>query len=161
MKHLLAAILVLAFSGPGIAKADDDDCHVSMDRWKPREAVETMAAGQGWTVARIKIDDGCYEIRGTDRNGLTFKAKVDPETLEIVSFRHRDRYDDRHGSRRQRPPASENDAVGGHPPTPCSGRPCGPRPPSSSNPISLSLKRCDRRKEIPPCLMIRPVIPEA
>ena len=59
MKHLLAAILVLAFSGPGIAKADDDDCHVSMDRWKPREAVETMAASQGWTVARIKIDDGC------------------------------------------------------------------------------------------------------
>ena len=98
MKHLLAAILVLAFSGPGIAKADDDDCHVSMDRWKPREAVETMAASQGWTVARIKIDDGCYEIRGTDRNGLAFKAKVDPKTLEVVKIklsdgadRHRER----------------------------------------------------------------------
>jgi hypothetical protein len=112
MKHLVAAILVLAFSGPGIAKADDD-CHVSMDRWKPREAVGTMATGQGWTVARIKIDDGCYEIRGTDQNGLAFKAKVDPETLEIVKFRHRDRDDDRHGARHERSATMENEAAGG------------------------------------------------
>ena len=83
MKHLLAAILVLAFSGPGIAKADDDDCHVSMDRWKPREAVETMAASQGWTVARIKIDDGCYEVRGIDKIGNAFKAKYAPASLRI------------------------------------------------------------------------------
>ena len=84
MKHLLAAILVLAFSGPGIAKADDDDCHVSMDRWKPREAVETMAASQGWTVARIKIDDGCYEVYGTDQEGRRFEAKIDPVTLDVI-----------------------------------------------------------------------------
>lgn len=112
MKHLVVAILVLACSGPGIAMADDD-CHGSMDRWKPREAVETMAAGQGWTVARIKIDDGCYEIRGTDQNGLAFTAKVDPETLEIVKFRRRDRGDDRHGSRHERPGTVENNAAGG------------------------------------------------
>jgi hypothetical protein len=114
MKHMAAAIFVLALAASGIARADDD-CYVSMDRWKPREAVETMAAGRGWTVTRIKIDDGCYEIRGADENGRAFKAKVDPETLEIVKFRHRDRDDDRHGSRHERPGTMEGSAPGGTP----------------------------------------------
>lgn len=112
MKYMVAAIFVLALAGPGIAMADDD-CHVPMDRWKPREAVETMAAGRGWTIARIKIDDGCYAIRGTDESGRMFKAKVDPETLEIVRFRHRDRDDDRHGARRERSETMDRKAVGG------------------------------------------------
>lgn len=114
MKYIAAAIFVLALAGPGIARADDN-CRIPMDRWKPRDAVETMAAGRGWTVTRIKIDDGCYEIRGTDENGRAFKAKVDPETLEIVKFRHGDRDDDRHGTRHERPGTMEGGAPGGTP----------------------------------------------
>jgi len=101
MKQMAAAILVLAFAGSGTARADDD-CHVPMEQWQPREAVQTMADGRGWTVARIKIDDGCYEIRGTDKDGRPFKSKIDPATLEIVKLRYRVRDDDRHGARRQR-----------------------------------------------------------
>ena len=87
MKQMAAAILVLTLAGLGTARADDD-CHVPMERWQPREAVQTMAAGRGWTVTRIKIDDGCYEIRGTDEGGRPFKAKIDPATLEIVKLRY-------------------------------------------------------------------------
>jgi hypothetical protein len=101
MKQMAAAIVVLTLAGLGTARADDD-CHVPMERWQPREAVQTMAAGRGWTVTRIKIDDGCYEIRGTDEGGRPFKAKIDPATLEIVKLRYKDRDDDRHGARRQR-----------------------------------------------------------
>lgn len=101
MKQMAAAILVLTLAGLGTARADDD-CHVPMEQWQPREAVQTMAAGRGWTVARIKIDDGCYEIRGTDEGGRPFKAKIDPATLEIVKLRYKNRNDDHHGAKRQR-----------------------------------------------------------
>ncbi|UUZ54503.1 PepSY domain-containing protein [Massilia sp. H-1] len=30
---------------------------------------------RGWTVQRIKVDDGCYQVRGTDRLGNKVKAK--------------------------------------------------------------------------------------
>ena len=110
-RGLLPMILCLALATtPALA---GDECGVPVQHWQSRDAALRHATSLGWQVRSLKIDDGCYEIRGTDRNGLAFKAKVDPETLEIVKFRHRDRDDDRHGSRRQRPPASQNDTVGG------------------------------------------------
>jgi len=111
MKQMAAAILLLAFAGSGTARADDD-CHVPMEQWQPRETVQTMAAGRGWTVARIKIDDGCYEIRGTDKDGRPFKAKIDPATLEIVKLHYKERDDDRHGARRQRTQSSKAEITG-------------------------------------------------
>ena len=112
MKQMTAAILVLTFAGSGIARADDD-CRVPMEQWQPREAVQTMAAGRGWTVTRIKIDDGCYEIRGTDEGGRPFKAKIDPATLEIVKLRYKDRDDDDNGAERQRTHNIGREAAGG------------------------------------------------
>ena len=69
----------------------DDDCDAPMDRWQSREAVRQMAARQGWQIERLKIDDGCYEIRGTDAQGHAFKAKIDPETLKVLKMKQRDR----------------------------------------------------------------------
>ena len=68
-----------------------DDCNVPAERWQPREAVQQMAARQGWTVQRLKIDDGCYELRATDAQGRRIKAKVDPETLQVIQVKHKDR----------------------------------------------------------------------
>jgi len=75
----------------------DEDCDVPVQQWQSREAVQQMAAAQGWHVQRLKIDDGCYEIRGTDASGRTFKAKIDPQTLAIVKIERKDRdHDQRH-----------------------------------------------------------------
>jgi hypothetical protein len=74
----------------GMALADDDDCRVPMANWQPREAVQKMAEAQGWTVRRIKTDDGCYEIKGRDASGREIEAKVDPATLAIVEFEYDD-----------------------------------------------------------------------
>lgn len=82
-------LLVLALvAGPSLA---DDDCDAAVQQWQSREAVRQMAAAQGWTVQRLKIDDGCYEIRGTDAKGRSFKATIDPQTLKIVKIKHKDR----------------------------------------------------------------------
>lgn len=92
LKKITAATFILLAAGTGMAMADDD-CHVPMNRWQPREAVQKMARSLGWDVHRIRIDDGCYQVRGLDETGKRFKAKIDPATLEIVKLKRKDRRD--------------------------------------------------------------------
>jgi len=97
----LAASMFLILAGGGTAIADDD-CRVPMNQWQPRDAVQQMAEARGWRVDRIRIDDGCYEIRGLDEAGRRIKAKVDPGSLAIVRIRHADRDRGRAESRQER-----------------------------------------------------------
>jgi len=93
-KYLMATTLLIGLGAAGAALADDDDCRVPMADWQPREAVQQMAEAQGWTVRRIKTDDGCYEIKGRDATGREIEVKVDPATLAIVEFEYEDDDDD-------------------------------------------------------------------
>ncbi|WP_037546045.1 PepSY domain-containing protein, partial [Stappia stellulata] len=87
MKTPLILLAVLLSLGTiGTARADDDDCSVPMEQWQPRTAVESMAETKGWSVRRIKIDDGCYEIKGRDTQGRKIEVKLDPATLDVVEF---------------------------------------------------------------------------
>jgi hypothetical protein len=83
MRKTLTILAFLAALPAGTARAEDD-CFVPMADWQPREAVARLAADQGWTVRRIKIDDGCYEIDGRDGQGRAIEVKVHPGTLEIL-----------------------------------------------------------------------------
>ena len=85
MKKTVTILAFLAALPAGMALADDD-CFVPMADWQPRDAVAQLAEENGWTVRRIKIDDGCYEIKGRDAQGRAIEVKVDPATLEIVEF---------------------------------------------------------------------------
>ena len=94
MKHhpsLRHGLLALSLGLAALPTWADDDCDAPMDRWQSREAVRQMAAQQGWQIQRLKIDDGCYEMRGTDAQGHSFKAKIDPETLKVLKKKPRDR----------------------------------------------------------------------
>lgn len=97
MRKAVAVLALLAPLGMTSAMADDD-CSVPMADWQPREAVERMAEAEGWTVRRIKIDDGCYEIDGRDAEGRTIEVTVDPATLAILEVEREDK-DDRPGAR--------------------------------------------------------------
>lgn len=93
MKHPLSlrhGLLVLSLGLAALPALADDDCDAPLQHWQSREAVRQMAAQQGWQIQRLKIDDGCYEIRGTDSQGRSFKAKIDPETLKVVKMKQRD-----------------------------------------------------------------------
>lgn len=83
------AVAILAAS-PVLAV---DDCDAPTGEWKSREAVRALATERGWTLKRIKIDDGCYEVYGTDSAGRRFEAKIDPVTLEVKEI------EGRHGHR--------------------------------------------------------------
>lgn len=101
---LIATILWGALASPA-AMAGEDDCKVPMAQWQPREAVEQMAKARGWTVRRLKVDDGCYQIRGIDADGREIAAKVDPGSLAIVRMKRRNGNDDGDDGRRSDVPA--------------------------------------------------------
>lgn len=83
---LLACLAVL----PAARALADDDCFVPMADWQPRESVARLAQDNGWTVRRIKIDDGCYEIKGSDANGRRIEVTVDPGTLRVIEVEYKD-----------------------------------------------------------------------
>jgi hypothetical protein len=92
MTRTLALIGVL-LAAPGSAAWADDDCFVPMADWQPRDAVVQLAEDNQWSVRRIKIDNGCYEIDGTDADGRRIEVKLHPQTLDVVEFEYED--DDR------------------------------------------------------------------
>lgn len=95
MRLALTILACVAALSAGPARADDQ-CFVPMADWKPREAVAGLAARNGWTVRRIKIDDGCYEIDATDAMGQRIEVTVHPSTLEIIQIEPRDGAGHRH-----------------------------------------------------------------
>ena len=78
MKKLVLAGLLM-----GGAAWADTDCHVPVQDWQPREVLRQQLEQQGWQVQRIKVDDGCYEVKGIDDRGNKFKAKYAPATLRV------------------------------------------------------------------------------
>jgi hypothetical protein len=100
MKHspsLRHGLLVLSLGLATLPALADDDCDAPLAHWQSREAVRQMAAKQGWQIQRLKIDDGCYEVRGTDAQGRAFKAKIDPETLKVLKLKAGDHQHTRDG----------------------------------------------------------------
>lgn len=81
---ILALLLVLPI-GSALA---DEDCFAPMAEWQPRDAVQRLAKASGWTVRRIKIDDGCYEIDGLDAEGRRIEVKIHPATLQVLEIEY-------------------------------------------------------------------------
>lgn len=76
-----AVLLSLLLSGYAVA---DDDCSDPVSDWQPRETLRQRVEQQyGWSVQRIKVDDGCYELKGLDRKGNTIQASYSPASLRL------------------------------------------------------------------------------
>jgi hypothetical protein len=90
-------LLVLSLGLAVLPTWASDDCDAPVNSWQTRDALLQWASAQGWQVQRLKIDDGCYEVRGIDAQGRAFKAKIDPETLKVLKMKQGD-----HQSARER-----------------------------------------------------------
>ena len=66
----------------GIAFADSD-CRDPVADWQPRDALRQVLEEKGWEVHRIKIDDGCYEVKGIDQDGNRVEAEYEPASLRL------------------------------------------------------------------------------
>lgn len=90
----LAATLV---AGMAIA---DVDCHEPVANWQPRDALRQLLEEKGWEVHRIKIDDGCYEVKGVDQDGNQVEAEYEPASLRLrkleIEYDYKQEGDDLH-----------------------------------------------------------------
>ena len=78
---LLSALLC------GYALADDD-CSDPVNQWQPRETLRQQVEQQyGWSVQRIKVDDGCYKLMGLDRKGNVIQASFLPASLRLRTLK--------------------------------------------------------------------------
>lgn len=82
MKKVLLPLLFATSLTSAVALASDD-CYDPVDTWQPEEHLQQRLEDNGWQVDRIKIDDGCYEVKGVDTLGNRFEAKYSPASLEI------------------------------------------------------------------------------
>jgi len=72
-------------------------CFAPPETWQPRSAVTALAERNGWHIERLKVDDGCYEIKGRDAQGRRIKAKIDPASLQVIGVKRE------HGEREREP----------------------------------------------------------
>ncbi|NGM88482.1 PepSY domain-containing protein [Parapusillimonas sp. SGNA-6] len=83
MKTLIFTQAVLAGALASGAALASNDCTDPVATWQPPEVLRQKLEGHGWTIQRIKVDDGCYEVLGVDNNGNRFEAEYAPASLRI------------------------------------------------------------------------------
>ena len=86
-KYLVPSALVIALSiGAGAAMADSNSSSkVAPPGAVSVEQVTSKLQSQGYTVRKIKLDDGRYKVKATAANGQKEKFYVSPATGDIVS----------------------------------------------------------------------------
>ena len=86
MKRILLATAALGLLAGSVAYADES-CSVPKSEWQPEQALRQKLEGAGWKINRVNVDDGCYEVYGTDPKGERAEAYFDPKSLEQVDTR--------------------------------------------------------------------------
>ncbi|MBQ0763138.1 PepSY domain-containing protein [Marinobacter psychrophilus] len=91
IKPIVITFSLLLMSASALA---DDDCDDPVAGWQPRENLRQKLEAEGWKVFRIKVDDGCYEVKGRDPDGHRVEAEYSPATFELREMERED--DDGH-----------------------------------------------------------------
>ena len=78
---MMAALAATMMAGPALATGKIK-CNVAAADMKPIGALKAELTKQGWTVAKAKVDGGCYEVYGTTPEGDRVEAYFHPVTLE-------------------------------------------------------------------------------
>ncbi|GMW06829.1 MAG: PepSY domain-containing protein [Gammaproteobacteria bacterium] len=81
---VLAAFTIPAYA-TGLATCDSGP----PETWQPQETLKQQLTEKGWTVNRIKVDGGCYEVYALDENGERVEAYFHPQTLARVPTKPR------------------------------------------------------------------------
>jgi len=89
-RFAIALTLGAGMLAGAVALAGPRDCTRPMSEWQPREAVAARAIEMGIQIARIRTDDGCYKVYGTDGEGRGVEIEFDPATLEVVEYEYRE-----------------------------------------------------------------------
>ncbi len=96
-KTITVAALLTALTMPALAsdeRGSERERHERSERSRcpARPAAERLSLDQvtqklkeqGYTVRKIEVSHGCYEVKGTDAKGVRVEMYVDPATAEII-----------------------------------------------------------------------------
>lgn len=61
-----------------------DFCNVPKAEWQSQAALAQKLENEGWKIRTLKIDDGCYEVYGTDGKGKSRETHFNPKTFQSV-----------------------------------------------------------------------------
>ena len=85
-KFLIPAALVAALAGgAAVAMADSSSDKVAAAGSMSAAQVTSRLQSQGYTVSKIKFDDGRYKVKAVDASGHKQKLSVSPTTGDVVS----------------------------------------------------------------------------
>ena len=85
---LIAALAAATLAGPALATGKIR-CSATADQRKPIETLKADLVKQGWTVAKAKLDGGCYEVYGVMPDNGRVEAYFDPVTFEKLYVEQR------------------------------------------------------------------------
>ncbi len=80
MRFILTSALLLC-AVPALAA---ERCDVPKENWRSVDDLRTELTGKGWTIRNVKIEDGCYEVYGTNGEGKRAETFFDPATFTAV-----------------------------------------------------------------------------
>ncbi len=83
-RPLLTLCLALAAGGAFAQHAEKCD-PIPKEEWKPQAELERKLKNEGWTISRVKIENGCYEVYGKNAIGRKMETFFHPKTLEVVT----------------------------------------------------------------------------
>ena len=87
MKHSVNILVAAALLGSTGLTLASDLCSVPQDKWRPQEELQSKLESDGWSVQRIKIEDGCFEVYARNAEGKKVEAYINPETFELVKVK--------------------------------------------------------------------------
>jgi len=77
---ILLTAIVIALSTPALAVGKCSTAPKS--KWQPQATLEAQLASEGLKVRQIKVENGCYEVYATDKDGKRENIAFNAETLE-------------------------------------------------------------------------------
>ena len=87
MRHILKILgFVAVFGAASSALASETGrCgDAARDKWLPEAAIKVKMSGLGYDVRKIEAENGCYEVKGIDKNGAKVELYVHPVTGEVI-----------------------------------------------------------------------------
>ena len=77
---LLTAVTV-ALASPALA-AGTTCSTAPQSQWQPQSKLESILQSDGMTIRQIKVENGCYEVYATDKDGKRLNLAYNAETLQ-------------------------------------------------------------------------------
>ena len=81
---VLISTVALAFAGAAQAQHAERCEPIPKDQWRPQAELERKLTDMGWKIRRVKIENGCYEVYGTDEKGGKVEVFFHPKTFDRV-----------------------------------------------------------------------------